>query len=1057
MAKPRQRFCVSLCILVACFFFAQPVLGIQGAGISGRVSDPDGASIAGAKVEAVNIDTNLAYAGETNDDGIFVLPSVAPGRYRVIVSKQGFQTIVKPDVILHIQDALAINFAMQIGSIAQSITIEGGAPLLNTESAAVSTVVDRNLVENLPLNGRSFQSLIQLTPGVVVGTSNSFDSGQFNVNGQRAVSNYWTVDGVSANTGVRGFFPPGNGLGGTLATLSAQGGTNSLVSVDALEEFRIQTSTYAPEFGRTPGAQISLLTRSGNNRFHGILFEYIRNDALNANNWFANRDRIPKPAERQHDFGGTFSGPIFKDRTFFFFSYEGLRLQLPQVATGVAVPDAFIRQNARPEMRPFLDSYPVAPAGSPTDPVTHISRFSASFANRSTLDAYSGRVDHSLSGKMTLFGRYNYSPSETIRRGAPLSNFAVAPFRNHTATVGTMWTISPTMTNDLRFNYTRGSSQSVFFQDDFMGAVPLTSVPFPSGFSVEDSILSYSPGGLFPFGQMFVGRNIQNIQKQVNIVDNFSLQAGEHSLKFGIDFRRLAPEYHPRAYSQFVNFANVTNFSNGILSGGSVGATRATTLLFRNLGMYFQDTWRTNHRLTLTYGLRWDVDFSPRALEGASLASVTGFNLTNLSNLGLAPEGTPPYSTKYNGFAPRIGVAYQLFPRKDWQTVVRGGFGVFYDLASSEVGNGLFGFFPFGATRPVSGSFPLSDANRTPPTIGAASLANPGGQLNAYDPNIELPYTLQWDFIVEQELGGKQLLSASYVGASGKRLLQTAYVAFPNPQIFSAQLVTNAGKSSYHAMQLQLQRRLSRGLQGLLSYTWAHSIDTASAGSVSGANPLDPTIAIDQNRGNSDFDIRHTFSAGFTYDIPAPRENAIARAILGGWSLNNSIQVRSAPPIDVFDSNFFLFSSFFIGSARPDLVQGVPLYLSGPQFPGGKGFNRAAFTQPPIDPFTGFPTRQGNFGRNVLRGFGASQWDLGIRRGFPIYETLKLEFRAEMFNVLNHPNFAPPVADLATPQFGTSTQLLNQYLGGNVGGGGFTALYQLGGPRTIQLALRLQF
>jgi hypothetical protein len=1039
-------------------YLAESASARQGAGISGRVGDTDGALVVGVKVEAVNIDTNGTYVGETNSEGLFVISNVLPGRYRVIVSKQGFQTIVKPDIILHVQDGLVLNFTMQVGSIAQSMTIEGGAPLVNTESAAISTVVDRHFVENLPLNGRSFQSLIELTPGVVVTPSNASDAGQFSVNGQRAVSNYWTVDGVSANTGVRGFFPPGNGLGGTLTSLSAQGGTNSLVSVDALEEFRIQTSTYSPEFGRTPGAQVSILTRSGTNRFHGTLFEYFRNDVLDANNWFANRDGVPKPAERQNDFGGTFSGPIFKDRTFFFFSYEGLRLQLPQVATGVAVPDAAVRAAAIPAMKPFIDSYPVAPAGSVVDPVTHIARFSASYSNSSTLDAYSIRIDHSLTNNMTLFGRFNYAPSETVRRGGPLSNFSLIPFRTYTTTVGTTWTMSVAMANDLRFNYTRARSQSAFFQDDFMGAVPIASIPFPSGFSVEDSILSISPGGLFPFAQMFVGTNIKNVQKQINIVDSFSWQAGGHALKFGVDYRRLAPEYHPRAYSQFANFANVTAFANGVVSSGFVGATRSTTLLFRNLGLFAQDTWRVHPRLTLTYGVRWDVDFSPDTLEGASLPSVTGFNPKDLSQLDLAPAGTPPYRTTFGNFAPRISAAYEVRPSAKWQTVVRGGFGVFYDLASSEVGNGLILWYPFGATKSVGGTFPLSDAASAPPVIGPESLAIPGGQLNAYDPNIELPYTLQWDVVVEQGIGNQQMLSLSYVGASGRRLLQTAYAVFPTPSIFSAQLVTNTGSSSYHALQAQFQRRLSRGLQSLVSYTWSHSIDTTSAGSVgSGSNTLDPTFAANQNRASSDFDIRHTFSAAITYDIPAPWDNSIARAVLGGWSLNNTIQVRSAPPVDVFNSNFFGTSSLFYANTRPDVISGVPLYLFGSQFPGGKAFNPAAFTTPPLGPPFGFPIRQGNLGRNVLRGFGAAQWDLGIRRDFPIHESLRLEFRAEMFNVLNHPNFAPPISDMASGQFGVSTQVLNQYLGGNVGGGGFTGLYQIGGPRSIQLAMKLIF
>jgi hypothetical protein len=1068
---------VTVCLRALALLFsltASAAAQTETARLSGRITDPQGAVVSQASVEAVETDTNQKTTTQTNDEGLYAFFQLRPGSYHLQVSKNGFKQVVRNDVVLHIQDVRTLDFVLQVGTANESVTVTGGAPLANTTDATISTIVDRQFAENLPLNGRSFQSLIQLTPGVVVTPSNSFDAGQFSVNGQRAVSNYWTVDGVSANTGVRGFFPPGNGVGGALASFSAQGGTNSLVSVDAMEEFRIQTSTYAPEFGRTPGGQISILTRSGTNRFHGALFDYFRNDVLDANNWFANRDGLAKPAERQNDFGGTFSGPIRKDSTFFFFSYEGLRLRLPQVATGVLVPDAAARAAAIPAMQPFINSYPVAPAGSPDNMMTGIATFSAGYSNKSTLDAYSIRIDHRLTSKVTLFGRYNYSPSETTRRGAPLSDFAVIPFRNHTGTVGTTWAISPALANDLRFNYTHGRSQSAFFQDNFMGAVPLASVPFPSGFSVQDSILSFTPGGLSPFGQMFVGRNILNVQKQVNIVDNVSWQVGSHALKFGVDYRRLAPEFHPRAYSQFVSFPNVDAFGQGILSFGSVGATRSSTLLLPNLGLFVQDSWRIRPRLTLTYGLRWDIDFAPSTLEGASLAAVTGFSLTDLSHLALAPEGTPPYKTRYGNFAPRVGIAYQLHQSPNWQTVLRGGFGVFYDLASSEVGNGLFGFFPFGSTKPVGGTFPLSDALAAPPDITADSLANPGGQLNAYDPHIELPYTLEWDFVVEQGIGRDQSLSASYVGASGRRLLQTAYVVFPTPSIFSAQLVSNAGKSDYDAMQLQFQRRLSRGLQILGSYTWSHSIDTASAGSVgSGSNTFDPTLAANQNRGASDFDIRHTFSAGFTYDIPAPTGNAFSNALLRGWSLNNNIQIRSALPVDVFNSNFFGTSSLFFANTRPDVTAGIPLYLHGPQYPGGKAFNNTIgavpggcpdgtpsvgpFCTPPLGPPFGFPARQGNFGRNVLRGFGAAQWDFSVRREFSIHESLKLQFRAEMFNVLNHPNFAPPISDLASPEFGVSTQMLNQYLGGNVGGGGFTALYQLGGPRSIQLALKLLF
>ena len=360
-------------------------------------------------------------------------------------------------------------------------------------------------------------------------------------------------------------------------------------------------------------------------------------------------------------------------------------------------------------------------------------------------------------------------------------------------------------------------------------------------------------------------------------------------------------------------------------------------------------------------------------------------------------------------------------------------------------------------------TFPLSSADAAPPPIVPPNASN-GGTLFAIDPNLELPYTLQWNVAVEQALGKQQTLSVSYIGAAGRRLIQTANISSPNPNLSAAQLITNAGTSDYNALQLQFQRRLSRGLQALASYSWSHSIDTASAGSIgSGSNALsalNPSV----NRGPSDFDIRNAFSTGLTYDMPAPKGNAFAHAILRGWSTENIIQARSAPPVDVYyGSAFVQLSNGFVTNVRPDVVAGQPFYLYGPQYPGGKAFNPAAFTSPPLDPTTGLPVRQGNLPRNALRGFGLTQWDFAVHREFPIHESLKLQFRAEMFNVLNHPNFGPPVGNLGlpaalNPQFGQSTQMLGQSLaGGNVGSGAFDPLYQLGGPRSIQFALKLLF
>jgi TonB dependent receptor len=516
-------------------------------------------------------------------------------------------------------------------------------------------------------------------------------------------------------------------------------------------------------------------------------------------------------------------------------------------------------------------------------------------------------------------------------------------------------------------------------------------------------------------------------------------------------------------YFQQNLFLDIPSAEMGITSGSIINSSLPVTFLFRNVGIFAQDTWRIVHRLTMTYGLRWDADLVPSSIRGPSFNAVTGFDLSNLSNLALLPRGTPPYKTRWGNIAPRIGLAYQVSEGQGRQTVLRGGFGVFYDLASSEAGNGAgTGVFssttyPFGSSTSTSANFPLSPAAAAPAPIALPNASN-GQALFGVNPSLELPYTLQWNVAVEQELGRQQTFTVSYIGAAGKRLIQTSAIVFPNPNLFLAQLVTNAGTSDYSALQLQFQRRLARGLQALASYSWSHSLDTASAGSVGNTSNALSTLNSKINRGSSDFDVRNAFSMALTYNVPAPMGNAFAKAILRGWSTENIIQARSAPPVDVVYGNFPLLSTLFFTHPRPDVVAGQPLYLHGRQYPGGRAFNPAAFTTPPLDPVTGFPA-QGNLARNALRGFGAAQWDFAVHREFVLHESLKLQFRAELFNVLNHPSFGPPIGDLSDPRFGQSTQMLGRSLAGSgfLGGGAFDPLYQLGGPRSIQFGLKLSF
>jgi hypothetical protein len=1018
------------------------------ASLTGRTTDPSQALIAGAKVTAVSEGTNVRYETTTNSSGEYYLTNLPPNTYQIEVEKAGFRKLIKPDVVLHVQDAPAIDFQLTLGAASDSVTVEAGAPLMNSESGTVSTVIDHTFVDNLPLNGRSFQTLINLTPGVVLTVTAFDDQGQFSVNGQRADANYFTVDGVSANFGVTGYFPMGQTASGSLPALSASGGTNSLVSVDAMQEFRIQTSSFAPEFGRMPGGQISIATRSGTNDFHGTAFEYFRNDVLDARDWFVNNNGLAKPAERMNDFGGVFGGPLIKNRTFFFFSYEGQRLRQPS-SQETTVPDAASRLQAPASMQPYLNAFPI-PNGPGLG--NGLAQFNAGYSNPSSLDATSFRVDQVINSKLILFGRYNYSPSSLDQRGPATAPPVLSVTQSlsstvHTGTIGLTELITPGISNEVRANYSNQRVGVRFALDNFGGAVPLSdSALFPPGTSSANGLFQFYLTGAGEYSQ---GKEGTDEQRQFNLVDNFSVTQAGHQLKFGVDYRWLAPFSSPFSYSQFAYFTGVTAHPGGALSGMTAfaqsSAFQSNALLSRNFSLYAQDTWKITPRLTVTYGLRWDVNPS---LKGKNSAS-DPFTVTGLSNpatIALAPRGTRLYDTTYGNVAPRLGLAWQLGGRPNWVTTLRAGFGIFYDLGQGSLG-GATSYFPYEATNNFGTvPFPLSPQNAIPPPF---SLAPPVDTLVVADPHLKLPRTYQWNVALEKSLGSSQTVSLTYIGAIGRDLLRVINLYNPNPDFAFVSVTNNSATSDYHALQLKFQRRLSRGLQALASYTFSHSIDSASTDAA--ANYLSTPASIGSSnidRGDSDFDIRHAFTAGVTYDVPSPESDKIVRAILGGWSLDGFILARSAPPVDVVGGIFFAAGTALY--PRPNVNAGVPLDFHGSAYPGGKIFNSAAFSAPPDG-------QQGNFGRNVLPGFDATQTDIGVQRMFRVTEKVGLRFRAEFFNIFNHPNFGSPDNDLTSPLFGYSTQTLANSLGSGGANGGFNPLYQIGGPRSIQLALKLQF
>jgi hypothetical protein len=1039
-------------VLAALALLIAPVPAIaqsELATVFGRVTDPSGAVISGAEVEVRNVNTGISVTSVTNTDGLYTVPSLHPGHYVVSVHKPGFRSVSATGLELNVQDNVARNFSLQVGSASESVTVSAASGNINVTDGAVSTVVDHKFVEDMPLNGRSFQTLISLAPGVVVTPTSYANQGQFSVNGQRQDANYFTVDGVSANFGIAA----GEGLpqsaGGSLPGLAATGGTNSLVSVDAMQEFRIQTSTFAPEYGRAPGGQISIATRAGTNDFHGTAFDYFRNDAMDANNWFADHNHLSKPEERQNDFGGVFGGPVFKDHTFFFGSYEGLRLRQPLTAETL-VPDEDARAQAPSGVQPFLLAFP---AQNGQDVGRGLAEFNSSYSNPLTLNAYSIRIDHVINSTETIFGRYSYSPSTaTQRQSTALSSVQTLDATSHTLTLGLTSLLTNRISNDFRANYSNVRAIDSDSLESFGGAaVPPPSDLFAPGFSSRNShftvlILGAGTGGS-AFSALLDGTTARNEQRQINIVDNVSLGLGSHQLKFGTDYRWLSPLSNPPAYQASVAFLGISGGSGFALSGtalqASIGANQSVTLLSKNVSFYGQDTWQVKPRLTITYGARWDINPAP---EGKNRESdpLTLADVNDPSNFSLAPAGTPLFTVRYGNIAPRIGAAYQLRMDPAWSTVLRGGFGTFYDFGTGNLGQLTFGF-PFTIDKIFRfAPLPLTSQQASPPPISKSLPA--GDTIYVADPRLRTPRTYEWNLMLEQLFGANQSVSIGYIGAAGRNLLRADSLFNPNPDFHSVSITRNTATSDYNALQVSFKRKLSAGLQVLASYTFAHSIDIASNdGNVltTPSSVANPTI----DRGNSDFDVRHSLTTGLTLDLLHPKSSRVVEALMRDWSMDVFVTARTATPVDLIASTSFVSGREF--SVRPNTVPSIPFYLYGSDFPGGKALNPAAFSIPAAG--------QGDLGRNALRAFGAWQADTAVRRQFHISERYSLQLRGEFFNVFNHPNFGPQTNSVSSPLFGRSTQTLAASLGSGGAAGGFNPLYQIGGPRSIQVGLKLQF
>jgi len=1031
--------------------------------IAGQITDAQEKIVPGVEVQVVNMDTNAVYPGKTNNSGIYSVSGLPPGTYRMVVRKDGFKEINNINLVLHTQDTLEQNFALQVGSVSESVTVSATT---TNESPAVSMTVTREFVENMPLNGRSFQDLIQLAPGTVAASN----TGYYSINGQRTDSNNYTVDGVSANLGGINNNSSGGlaaqALAGTSGSQTVLGTTQSLASIDSLQEFTIQTSGYAAEYGRNPGGQIAFTTRSGANDIHGTLFDYLRNTVFDANSYQQDYYGLPKSPEHQNDFGGTIGGPLIiprvyngKDKTFYFFSYEGLRQLLPTFESEYVPTQAF-RNWASPLVQPYLNIAPLPNPNSPgnqdgctiPDPATGLPTacdaiFARGYSTPNNVDNISLRVDQDFSERIHGFFRYADTPSSGT---SGLQDVSIFSINSHSWTAGLTADISHTLLDDFRFNYSCDGEASTAAMKAVNGSVPLPrSLVIPSGY---DSPYSYAsigivvPGSSLRATGFFGGTN--STQHQLQFVDSLAWTRAKHSLKFGVDFRQLTPTYVSQPYNSNIDFLSLAALQQGYSTLLFVGAVAPGKPVFHNVSLYAQDHWKINSKLTIDYGLRWEFNPPPGPSNGQYPVALTS---SNLATAQLAPLGTAPYKSQYDKFAPRFGFAWNAIPSTGHPLTVRGGFGIFYDTGQQVIGLAYANNYPFATYGPLlfNEPLPFSAAVLTPPPP-SSSLTPPYPLTPLSSPHLTLPYTEQWNLSLDERLNARNTFTVSYVGNVGRKLLFTQYYEdIPaNPDFANGLYFTsNASQSSYNALQIQDSGRIANGLNLVGSFTWAHALDNAS-NTFSEYSPI---------WGNSDNDLPRVFNLALTYETSSAGGSRWMHAVTHGWLIANRFSAQSGYPINLVQDYDYLPNGTAV-EYNPDLVPGVPIYLhgsaadlNGQPVPGSWRLNSAAFAPVPTDPITGLPIRQGTLPRNYVRNPGFWTLNSAVQRTFPVHEQLHLIFRLEAFNIFNHPNLANPDPSLSDSTFG---QLVN----GTVATiGSINPLYSMGSARSLQFSLKLQF
>jgi Ca-activated chloride channel family protein len=937
------------------------------------------------------------------------------------------------------------------GAICSVVTVTDTSSSVNATNSSLGYT--QRAVQSLPLNNRSVQSLMLLSPGTTSpgpAPAGASEGVNVSVNGQRSASNTFIIDGVSNNVGISpGGQSPGSSASGNTPALTATGGSDPIASLNAVSEITVNTFGFGAEYGRSTGGLFSVVSKSGTNEFHGAAFSSFNHETLDANDWFANSRALTKPRHRMNEFGGNLGGPLQRDDWFFFSSYEGVRLHQPVVAL-TDVPSVAARLTSPASVWPLLNLYPLPTGFARPD---GFAEFASSFANQGKQNAASLRLDGHPTDLLTLGGHFSFTNSHADERGAggfSLNTLNRVANRSALITGSADYVISPSVVAELRLNYSRFTSRSSYELDSFGGAVvPFASNFPPPGFSGDGPAFSADLNARS--SKLLSGGEVASTQRQLNLLGAVTMVAGSHTFKVGADYRRMFPIIGLRPEERTVLFDGVTQALSGTAARVNLlTRSSAQTPVFDNFAAFGQDEWRITSKVTLNYGLRWELSPAPHASNERNALAVN--QVEDPALLAVTPQRTRLWQTTYGNLAPRLSIAYQ--PLADDGLVLRGSFSVLYDTGNGAVGDVYADSYPFLNIQSQS-NVPFSFAVApTAANSGAAILA----PFLAFDPHMKTPYTLRWSAEIARSLGSAQAISLAYVGSAGRRLWVTNTFLHQNSDFDFLRLTANDGSSNYRSLQLSFNRRFSKGLAAIASYTWGKSEDNASQDSPALALLRSSNSQVE--RAPSDFDIRHTLNGFVTYGPPPPFEWGWRNLLTRNWLLDASFSVRSAPPVNVV---YGIPTSLGFLYLRPDVIPGVPLYLNDGAAAGGRRINASGFSVPQ-------EFRQGTLDRNALRGYMLSQINFALRRRFHFSESVRLTLGAEATNIFNHPNFAAPsgneaslgtrfalaAALQANPSFGQSyTNAARSSTG--IAGSSFGANYYPGGARTVKLTARFEF